>query len=133
MRLSGTLLVLLAALAPAAPASAATTDGPAYFWQWTDGSEARARTFAEHAYDVPSRLPRLVVRTHPAATGRHVVLQTRVRGHWRAEDSGATDRHGTVRLQLNPYCANGDWCRSSFDYRLVVDGQTAAVRVTFTR
>jgi hypothetical protein len=135
MRMSGTLLAFLAVLAPAAPAAAATsgaaTDGPAYFWQWTDGSEARSRTFAEHAYDLPSRLPRLVVRTHPATTGRHVVLQTRVRGHWRTEDSGATDRHGTVRLALNPYCANGDWCRSAFDYRLVVDGQTAAIRITY--
>lgn len=131
--MSGTLLALLALLAPAAPAAAATPDGPAYFWQWTDGSEARARTFAEQAYDVPSRLPRLVVRTHPVTPGRHVQLQARVRGHWRAEDSGTTDRHGAARLQLNPYCANGAWCRTAFDYRLVVDGQTATVRVTFVR
>lgn len=137
MRMSGALHTAVALLAgvalltPAAPVAAATSDGPAYFWRWTDGSEARSRTFTEHDYEVPSRLPRLVVQTHPATSGRQVALQTRIGGVWTTEDSGTTDARGTVRLELNPYCPDGDWCRRTFDYRLRVDGQTAAVRVTF--
>jgi hypothetical protein len=131
MRIPGALLATVALLAPLSPAAAAASDGPAYFWRWSDGSEARARTFAEHAYELPSRLPRLVVQTHPATRGRHVVLQVRAHGDWRTEDDAYTDPHGTARLQLNPYCANGAWCRTPFDYRLLVDGQTAAIRVAF--
>jgi hypothetical protein len=133
MRMSGAVLVVLALLAPASPAVAASSDGPAYFWRWTDGSEARARTFTEHEYAISARLPRLVVQSHPTAMGRPVVLQTRVRGVWGTEDSGTTDRHGIVRLELNPYCADGAWCTSTFDYRLLVDGHRATVRVTFGR
>ena len=51
----------------------------------------------------------------------------------RTEDSGTTDAHGDVRLQLNPYCADGAWCTRAFDYRLLVDGRRATIRVTFGR
>jgi hypothetical protein len=74
-----------------------------------------------------------VVQTHPATRGRHVVLQARVRGVWGTEDSGTTDARGGVRLQLNPYCADGAWCTSAFDYRLLVDGRRATIRVIFGR
>jgi hypothetical protein len=133
MRLSVVLLAVLALLVPVAPAAAAATDSPAYFWRWTDGSEARSRTFDESRYDVPSRLPRLQVSSHPPGEGQRVTLQTRVLGSWRTEDSATTDGRGVVRLQLNPYCADGAWCRGTFDYRLVVAGQTAAIRITFAR
>lgn len=136
MRIRGALLAvpaLLALLAPASPAVAAPPDGPAYFWRWTDGSEARARTLTEHEYGTPSRLPRLLVQTHPATRGRHVVLQARVHGSWGTEDSGTTDAHGGVRLQLNPYCSDGAWCTRAFDYRLLVDGRRAMIHVTFGR
>jgi hypothetical protein len=131
MRVSGALVIALAFLAPAASAHAATQDGPSYFWRWTDGSEARVRTFAEHDYAVTSRLPRLLVQTRPASKGRHVTLQTRIGGGWTIEDSGTTDARGIVRLQLNPYCASGAWCRGAFDYRLVVDGRTAVLTVDY--
>jgi hypothetical protein len=74
-----------------------------------------------------------VVQTHPATAGRHIALEARVSGHWRPEDSGVTDAGGALRLQLNPYCADGAWCTSTFDYRLTVDGHQAMVRVTFGR
>lgn len=131
--MSGALVAVLVLLAPLSSAAAVPSDGPAYFWRWTDGSEARVRTLAESEYQAPSGLPRLVVQAHPATRGRSVTLQARVRGEWTTEDAGTTDGRGTVRLQLNPYCADGAWCRGSFDYRLVVDGQTAAIRVTFVR
>jgi hypothetical protein len=139
MRIWGAVLLATALLAPGAPAAAAesagavASDGPAYYWRWSDGSEARVRTLAEHEYEVPSRLPRLVVQTHPATPGRRIALQARQADGWITEDSGSTDARGAVRLQLNPYCPNGDWCRSTFAYRLLVDGQTATLRVTFTR
>jgi hypothetical protein len=133
MRMSGALLAVLALLVPVAPAAAARTDSPAYFWRWTDGSEARARTFDERRYDLPSRLPRLQVSSHPPTGGQRVTLQTRVQGGWHTEDSATTDGRGLVRLQLNPYCDDGAWCRDTFDYRLVVAGQTATIRVTFAR
>lgn len=129
--MSGTLLAVLVLLVPASPAAAAASDGPAYFWRWSDGSEARSRTFTEHGYDVPSRLPRLVVQTHPATDGRRVSLQSRGRDGWFTEDSGTTDARGSVRLELNPYCADGEWCTRTFAYRLVVDGIHATVQVTF--
>jgi hypothetical protein len=132
MRMSGALLAALVLITPASPAAAASSDGPAYFWRWSDGSEARSRTFAEHDFGVPSRLPRVVVQAHPAAAGVRVVLQARVRGAWRTEDAARTGPHGAARLQLNPYCGNGDWCRTAFDYRLLVDGREAAVHVAFT-
>lgn len=124
---------LLMSTAPLAPAGAATADGPAYFWRWTDGSEARVRTFAEHQYEVPSRLPRLVVQTHPATAGRTIALQARIDGVWTTEDSGTTGPRGAVRLQLNPYCADGAWCRSVFAYRLLVDGRSASLTVGYAR
>jgi hypothetical protein len=136
MRMSGALLAVpavLALLASAPPAVAAPPDRPAYFWHWTDGSEARARTLTEHEYGTAGRLPRLVVQTHPATRGRHVVLQVQVDGLWGTEDSGTTDAHGGVRLQLNPYCADGAWCTRAFDYRLLVDGRRATIRVSFGR
>lgn len=131
--MSGAVLAVLVLIAPLSPAAALTSDGPAYFWRWSDGSEARVRTFAEHEYAVPSRLPRLVVQTHPATAGRTIALQARIDGAWATEDSGATGPRGAVRLQLNPYCADGAWCRSAFEYRLLVDGQSAVVRVAFSR
>jgi hypothetical protein len=131
--MSGALLAVLALLLPVSPVAAVPGEEPAYFWRWSDGSEARTRTFAEHAYPTPSRLPRLVVQTHPSTAGRRVVLQTRIDGAWRTEDAGSTDARGSVRLQLNPYCANGDWCRTAFAYRLLVNGRTATIRVAFAR
>ncbi len=131
--MSGALLAVLVLVVPLPPAAAATSDDPAYFWRWSDGSEARTRTFGEQAFGTASRLPRLVVQTHPSTRGRHVVLQVRADGSWRTEDGAYTDSQGAARLQLNPYCASGAWCRTPFDYRLLVDGQTAAIRVTFVR
>ncbi len=134
--MSGVLLAVpavLVLLVPASPAVAAPADGPAYFWRWTDGSEARTRTLTEHEYGTPGRLPGLGVQTHPATRGRHVVLQVRIHGAWGTEDSGTTDAHGSVRLRLNPYCADGAWCTRAFDYRLLVDGRRATIRVTFGR
>jgi hypothetical protein len=111
----------------ASPAAAA--DGPAYYWRWSDGSSATARTLGEARLD--GRPPALVVDTHPATSGRRIVLQFRDHGHWRIEDAGVTRADGSVRLELNPFCEDGAWCTGSYGYRLLAGGRTASLTVAF--
>ena len=116
----------------AAPATAAQRD-PGYFWEWSDGSKARSRTLSEAQYRTQARLPALVVATDPATPGRRVVLQFRDARGWQRDDVGYTDRHGVVRLEVNPYCQNGAWCRRGFSYRLVAGSSSAALALRFVR
>lgn len=122
------LAVVVALPTTGAVAPAAGADGPGYFWRWSDGVERSARII-----DTPraSGIPGLVVATAPATAGQRVLLQFRDGTRWRTEDAATTRPDGTARLDLNPFCEDGDWCRRTFDYRLVAGGRTAAVTVTF--
>ena len=133
MRCSGAVTAALAGLAlllaagPIPPAGAAE-NGPAYFWRWSDGNERATRVIDTARAD---RVPRLVVATAPAAAGHRVLLQFRDATRWRTEDASTTRADGTATLELNPFCPDGDWCRRTFDYRLVAGGRTADLTVTF--
>ena len=118
---------LLAAV-PSVGSAAASTDGPTYFWRWSDGSERQAR-LVDTARQ--SRIPGLVVATSPATPGQRVLLQFRDGTRWRTEDAATTRADGTARLDLNPFCEDGDWCRRAFDYRLLAGGRTAELTVTY--
>lgn len=124
------LALLPAALAVAVVSTAAAPSTPSYYWRWSDGSRAMARTFADPA-DRDSALPTVVVSIRPASAGHRAVLQYRDRGRWRTEDAAATDGSGSAALQLNPYCADGGWCDTALDYRVVIDGEVARLRVTY--
>lgn len=126
--LTALLTVSAALLTGGAVAPAAAVDGPDYFWRWSDGIERPARLI-----DIPreSAIPGLVVATAPATAGQRVLLQFRDGPRWRTEDAATTGRDGTARVELNPFCDDGDWCRRTFDYRLVAGGRTAPLRVTF--
>jgi hypothetical protein len=118
-------LVLQAAVGTASPA-----DTPAqYYWRWSDGGSATHRTLREPTI---GRAPALIVTASPAVRGRPVELQVRWAGGWRTEDAGRTDSRGRVVLELNPYCENGAWCESAYDYRLRVEGRTASLHIRFT-
>jgi hypothetical protein len=130
MRVPALALVASAVIVVTAPPAAAT-DEPAYFWRWSDGSRAAARTLSESRLD--ARMPDLVVDTHPATANRRITLQFRDHGRWRTEDSDITDASGSARLELNPYCADGAWCSRAFDYRLRAGGRTARLTVAFAR
>lgn len=121
-------LATIAVLGPSPRAGAA--DGPDYFWRWSDGSERPTRTFDTAS---TGELPALVVATLPASPGQRVRLQFRDTRGWHTEDATTTGADGTARLHLNPFCENGDWCRRTFDYRLVAGGRSAALRVTYAR
>lgn len=113
--------VALGPLAEAGPA-------PHYYWRWSDGSTAAVRTLAERVSGLP---PAIVVTADPARAGRLVELQFRTTSGWRTEDATRTDRSGRARLEVNPYCVDGAWCRGSFAYRLRVDGRTATLALRF--
>lgn len=129
LRASALLLTALALLLTAGPISqSAAADDPDYFWRWSDGSERSVRLI-DTARE--SGVPALVVATAPATAGQRVLLQFRDGSRWLTEDAATTRSDGTARLDLNPFCDDGDWCRRTFDYRLVAGGRTAAVTVTF--
>ena len=134
MRRSGAVTVLLAGLAllvtggPLPRSAAAQPDDPAYFWRWSDGREQAARLI--HTAP-PHGIPSLVVATAPTTPGKRVLLQFRDGTRWRTEDAARTGSDGTATLSLNPFCEDGDWCRQTFDYRLVAGGRTAGLTVTF--
>lgn len=114
----------------ATPAQA--RDEPAWFWEWSDGSTAQARSLQESRYAVWSRLPTITVASAPPASGRSVRLQIRQPGGWATEDTARTDSEGRAELTINPYCRNGDWCTGTMDYRIITDTDQASLRVTFT-
>lgn len=122
----------LVTLALAWPPVATAAPSPAYYWRWSDGSRAAVRSFTDPG-DATHALPRLIVTARPAVAGVPVELQFRDHGRWLTEDVVETGRTGAASLQLNPYCRDGGWCHATFDYRLVIAGQAAAVRVTYGR
>lgn len=126
-----------AAVAIVAAVLIATTLGPAqaardsYYWKWSDGSRQTTRTFTQARWGAQERLPRLVVTAQPAAPSRLVLLQADRGGTWTTETSARTNRDGIARIEVDPYCASGIWCRDTFRYRLLVEGQSAPLTLTF--
>ncbi len=129
--LAATMVATGTSTTPSAAAAADAATGQSYYWRWSDGSEARHRTFRQSQYRVPERLPRLIVSAYPSGPSSQVTLQYRRDGRWRTEDTGRTDGAGQVRLALNPYCPDGQWCEATFDYRALAGGHTASLRVTY--
>jgi hypothetical protein len=127
-----TFVVAVLAATPWVEAAASPHEA-AWFWAWSDGSAARERTFTERAYADQSHLPALIVATDPATSGRAVVLQYLDGRGWHDDDAATTNARGRVRLELNPYCADGDWCRRAYRYRVVAGGSTTSFTVTFAR
>ncbi|MBI1351614.1 MAG: hypothetical protein GC156_10900 [Actinomycetales bacterium] len=121
------ILATLAAMALGPTVDIGTA--PHYYWRWSDGSTAAVRTLDERVSGLP---PAIVVTADPARAGRLVELQFRSASGWRTEDATRTDRSGRARLEVNPYCADGAWCRGSLSYRLRVDGRSATLRLRFS-
>jgi hypothetical protein len=145
-RIPATMLVGLLAITSlsvlAGPASARPSDRdssaalalPAvqqFYWEWSDGVDAKVRTFRESRYQVAENLPQLVVSADPARPQQYVKLQYKQDGTWKREDAGLTNGKGTVALDLNPYCKDGDWCDGTFKYRLLVNGRYTNFTITY--
>lgn len=122
------MLPLVALLLLTAPAADAGPTDPAYYWRWSDGGTAAARTLHEPALGLP---PSIIVSARPAQPGRLVELQYRSPSGWLTEDSARTDARGRARLEINPYCGDGSWCDRDLTYRMRVDGRTATIRIRF--
>jgi hypothetical protein len=114
-------------------ATPAAADQQSYFWRWSDGADARARTLDGGRYRSQEQLPKLIVTAEPASPRRQVTLQYRDGARWRAEDTVRTDRSGRATLELNPYCEDGSWCDETLAYRLLVNGVDSSFTLTFTR
>lgn len=119
-------------------ASDALAAGPAvvaaeqsYWWEWSDGSTARRRTFTQARYGVQTNLPHLVTHAEPAYPRRYVVLQYWQDGRWHFENSVKTNSRGIATIDINPYCSNDTWCDGTWKYRMKIGGQTARVTITF--
>ena len=146
MRMTRTPAIVLAGLiavtALAAPASARSADVPAsaavmvpaaqqFYWEWSDGVDAKVRTFRESKYQVAENLPQLIVFAEPARPQQYVKLQYKQDGTWKREDAGLTSGKGRVALDLNPYCEDGDWCDGTYRYRLLVNGKYTNFTITY--
>lgn len=133
-RLVAILTLAAAMLLPLAwPGAAAARDGTPgrslWFWRWSDGGEQRVRV-VEVGGAAPA-WPHLVATVVPAERGRRVIVQVWSGGRWRTEDSATTNAAGVARLGINPFCADGDWCRRQVEYRLLAEGRTARLSVRF--
>ncbi len=130
--LSSSLILSASTIGPAASAAESSPivpPEPLWFWEWTDGSTARTRDLNESRYPTWSALPGLAVASSPAAAGRRISLEVKIRGRWVIEDAATTGQDGRALLTINPYCADGDWCDARVDYRLVVAGVQAPLQV----
>lgn len=123
----GVLLPLIAPLPAAAQEGA--PDPSLWFWRWSDGGEQRVRVI--EVGGTASTWPHVVATVVPAERGRRVIVQVWSGGRWRTEDSATTNAEGVARLGINPFCADGDWCRRQFEYRLLAEGRTARLTIRF--
>lgn len=103
-----------------------------FFWEWSDGVDAKRRTFREPEYQTQENLPRLVVSAEPAKPQQFIKLQYKDGSTWRREDAGLTNGRGVVSLELNPYCENGSWCDGTYKYRLLVNGKYTVFTITYS-
>lgn len=123
--------------AAAAPATTPGSDSASrpfvqeFYWEWSDGVDAKTRTFRESKYQTQENLPQLIVAAEPAKPQQYVKLQYKQNGTWKREDAGLTNGKGTVALDLNPYCEDGAWCKGTYKYRLLVNGQYTMFTITY--
>ena len=122
------------AAAPLMEPSTAVSIVPAaqkFYWEWSDGVDAKVRTFRESKYQAAENLPVLYVFAEPAKPQQFVKLQYKQGSTWKREDAALTNRAGRATLELNPYCENGTWCGGTYKYRLLVNGSYTIFTVTY--
>ena len=109
-------------VAGASPPSVAPAPPPAGVrWEWADGSVAKERTFPSSKY--ANRMKQIAVRVqvrpaNPATPSRsRCTSRASGRLHVRTKTSART---GRARLQINPICSSGNWCKGTFNLRLRV-------------
>jgi hypothetical protein len=123
-----------AAAAPLSEPSAAGAIAPAaqeFYWEWSDGVDAKVRTFRESKYQLAENLPVLYVFAEPARPQQFVKLQYKQGSTWKREDGALTNRAGRATLELNPICENGTWCGGTYKYRLLVNGIYTIFTITY--
>lgn len=124
----------LAAPAPTREPGAQVSLQPAaqrFYWEWSDGVDAKKRTFRESTYGTQSNLPHLLVFAEPARPKQFVKLQYKKGSTWKREDAALTNTAGKATLDLNPYCREGGWCTGQYRYRLLVNGKYTLFTITF--
>ena len=137
LAVAATLTAVSAAPVTAAPLtepSAAVSIAPAvqkFYWEWSDGVDAKVRTFRESKYQTPENLPVLYVFAEPARPQQFVKLQYKQGTTWKREDGALTNRAGRAALELNPICENGTWCGGTYKYRLLVNGIYTQFTITY--
>jgi hypothetical protein len=133
------LALVVAIGVPSAPAAAAPSlpdvrpMASDYYWEWSDDSDALKRTFAQSEYGTQGRLPKLIVTSVPALPSHRVKLQFFQDGAWRTEQARMTDSEGIATLTLNPFCSSGQWCDSTYKYRLTVARKVVRLVITYVR
>ena len=117
------LMVAGAAVLAAAPATMPTSTSPAppaisrpvavpaqdFTWQWTDGSKATERTFAESKYHTPKAIPKFEVKVRPASPPWTARLLFWVNGEWVPRQTERSDARGRMRCSFLPIGPDGEW------------------------
>jgi hypothetical protein len=62
-----------------------------------------------------------------------VKLQFFQDGAWRTEQARMTNNEGIATLTLNPFCSSGQWCDSTYKYRLTVARKVVRLVITYVR
>ena len=109
-----------------------------YSWEWADGSVAKERTFRSSKYANRMKQIAVLVQVRPTRPRHTVKIEVYQQGKWQTHVRTKTSaRTGRARLQINPICSSGNWCKGTFNLRLRVlrkGGQnpaTLALKVTF--
>ena len=109
-----------------------------YSWEWADGSVAKERTFRSSKYANRVKQIAVLVQVRPAKPRHTVKIEVYQQGKWQTHVRTKTSaRTGRARLQINPICSSGNWCKGTFNLRLRVlrkGGQnpaTQGLKVTF--
>jgi hypothetical protein len=115
-------LVPVPGVAGASPPSAAPAfRRQVYSWQWADGSVAKKRTFTSSQYANRVKQIAVLVQVRPAQPRHKVRIEVYQQGQWQIHTRARTNtRTGRARLQINPICNSGNWCKGTFDLRLRV-------------
>lgn len=109
-----------------------------YSWQWLDGSTSVERTFTSAEYSGRVSDIAVLAQVRPAWPRHKVKLQVFQNGSWQTHAWKFNSRRtGRVRLQINPICQSGNWCKGTFDLRLKIlkkgrqNPATLNLKVTF--